>query len=173
MKVYKKGISQEVSMESTESTGHPKVTRIKKETRIYGSVLEQREFGLGKFLKKSFWQTFRPRHVLRRLGYGAAGLIMGGPLGYYAGRFLANRKAWDQETERYGHSFDDDDQQEFSDTRENASEDLIKRAKTSGVVQKVGDSWRIVSVKKGKLWDAHYGSREKAEAALRAYQANR
>lgn len=59
------------------------------------------------------------------------------------------------------------------DTREDASPEILEKAKTSGVVQKIGDSWRIVAIKKKKLWDAHYGSREKAEAALRAYQANK
>lgn len=59
------------------------------------------------------------------------------------------------------------------DNREDASPELIEKAKESGVVQKVGDSWRIVSIKKKKLWDAHYDSEEKANAALRAYQANK
>lgn len=59
------------------------------------------------------------------------------------------------------------------DTREDASKELIKKAKKSGVIQKVGDSWRIVSIKKGKLWNAHYTSEEKAKAALRGYQATK
>lgn len=61
----------------------------------------------------------------------------------------------------------------FSDNREDASPELIEKAKSSGVIQKVGDSWRIISIKKRKLWDAHYNSRENAEAALRGYQANK
>jgi hypothetical protein len=55
------------------------------------------------------------------------------------------------------------------DDREDASPELLEKAKTDGVVQKVGDSWRIVAIKKKKLWDAHYTSKEKAQAALAAY----
>jgi hypothetical protein len=40
------------------------------------------------------------------------------------------------------------------DNREDASPELLEKAKTDGVVQKVGDSWRIVAIKKRKLWDA-------------------
>lgn len=61
----------------------------------------------------------------------------------------------------------------FSDTRENASPELIEKAKTSGVIQKVNGEWRIVAIKKKKLWNAHYKSKENAEAALRGYQANK
>lgn len=59
------------------------------------------------------------------------------------------------------------------DNREDASPELLEKAKESGVVQKVGDSWRIISIKKKKLWDAHYDSKSKADNALRAYQANK
>lgn len=60
-----------------------------------------------------------------------------------------------------------------TDNREDASPELLEKAKESGVVQKVGDSWRIISIKKKKLWDAHYDSKSKADDALRAYQANK
>lgn len=59
------------------------------------------------------------------------------------------------------------------DDREDASPELIEKAKKSGVIQKVGDDWRIIAVKKKKLWDAHYQSKEKAEKALAAYHANK
>lgn len=59
------------------------------------------------------------------------------------------------------------------DNREDASPELIEKAKKEGVIQKVNGDWRIVSIKKGKLWNAHYDSKAKAEASLRAYQANK
>ena len=59
------------------------------------------------------------------------------------------------------------------DTREDASPELLRKAKESGVIQKVGDSWRIISIKKGKLWNAHYKSKSSAEAGLRGYQASK
>lgn len=59
------------------------------------------------------------------------------------------------------------------DNREDASPELIEKAKESGVVQKIGDSWRIVSIKKKKIWDAHYDSKSKADDALKAYYANK
>ena len=46
-------------------------------------------------------------------------------------------------------------------------------AKKEGVVQKVNDSWKIISIKKGKFLNADYSSKSKAEASLRAYQANK
>lgn len=39
----------------------------------------------------------------------------------------------------------------------------------SGCVKKVGDSWRIISNKTGKLWDAHYKTKEDADKALAAF----
>ena len=59
------------------------------------------------------------------------------------------------------------------DNREVASPELLEKAKKEGVVQKVGNSWRIVAIKKARLWDAHYTSKEKAQAALRGYQAQK
>ena len=46
-----------------------------------------------------------------------------------------------------------------------------KSAGKSGCVTHEGGSWRVISNKTGKLWDAHYDSRSDAEAALRAYHA--
>lgn len=40
------------------------------------------------------------------------------------------------------------------------------------VIRKDGDCWRIVSNKSGKFWPQKYGTKEDAEAALAAYQAN-
>lgn len=59
------------------------------------------------------------------------------------------------------------------DNREDAPKEVIEKAKTSGVVQKVNGEWRIVSIKKRKLWDPIYSSKSKAQAALRGYQANK
>lgn len=41
----------------------------------------------------------------------------------------------------------------------------------SGCIKKVGSSYRVVSNKTGKLWPAHYKSRESAKKALAAYHA--
>ena len=43
----------------------------------------------------------------------------------------------------------------------------------SGCIKKLGDKWRIISNKTGKLWPAHYETKENAEAALDAYHANK
>lgn len=61
----------------------------------------------------------------------------------------------------------------FSDNRENATVSILKKAKSSGVIQKVNGSWRIVSIKKKKLWTPKYKTKSKAQAALRGYQANK
>lgn len=39
----------------------------------------------------------------------------------------------------------------------------------SGCIKKVGDSYRVVSNKTGKLWPSHYKTRESARKALAAY----
>ena len=44
---------------------------------------------------------------------------------------------------------------------------------TSGCIKKLGDKWRIISNKTGKLWPAHYETKQNAEAALDAYHANK
>lgn len=58
------------------------------------------------------------------------------------------------------------------DNREVASPEILEKAKTEGVVQKVDGEWRIVAIKKKRLWSAHYKSKESAENALKAYHAN-
>lgn len=58
------------------------------------------------------------------------------------------------------------------DNREDASPEVLKKAKEDGVIQYINGEWRIVSIKKKKLWDSHYDTREDAEKALRAYHAN-
>lgn len=147
------------------------------------SRLSQKEYGLGKFIKKVLWTAFRPKNIGRRIGYGLTGALIGGPIGYLVGRVIAGGKNWADANDKFGHSFADSPdsadqtqsyyQQEFSDDREDANPELIEKAKTSGVIQKVGNYWRIVSIKKGKLWNAKYQTREKAAAALRGYQANK
>ena len=54
------------------------------------------------------------------------------------------------------------------------SREDMKKAETDGVVQKhpSGD-WGIISKRKGLWWSTTYDSREKAEAALRAYHAGK
>lgn len=63
---------------------------------------------------------------------------------------------------------------EFSDS--NPPEDSqarIKWAKENGVIYKGKDGWHIISLRTGKDWNAKYDTKEKAEAGLRAYQANK
>jgi len=43
----------------------------------------------------------------------------------------------------------------------------------SGCVKKVGNKWRVISNKYGKLWPAHYDSKEDAENALKAYHVHK
>lgn len=60
------------------------------------------------------------------------------------------------------------------DNREDVPESILEEAKESGVVQKDSEGkWRIISLQAKKYWTPKYQSKEKAEAALRAYQANR
>ena len=41
-----------------------------------------------------------------------------------------------------------------------------------GCIKKVGNKWRIVSNKTGKLWPQEYDSHESASNALKAYHAH-
>ena len=59
------------------------------------------------------------------------------------------------------------------DNREDVPAELLKKAEKDGVIQEYDGSWRIISLKAKKFWDAHYKSRESASEALRAYQANK
>jgi len=54
-----------------------------------------------------------------------------------------------------------------------SEEELLTEAKKGNTknIKKVGDDWRIVSAKTGKLWPQKYDSKEKAVEALRAYHA--
>jgi len=47
-------------------------------------------------------------------------------------------------------------------------EDVVKGSN----IKKVGDDWRVLSGKTGKMWKAKYDTKEDAEAALRGYFAN-
>ena len=49
-----------------------------------------------------------------------------------------------------------------------ANEDVVKGSN----IKKVGDDWRVLSGKTGKMWKQKYDSKEDAEAALRGYFAN-
>ena len=50
----------------------------------------------------------------------------------------------------------------------NMKEDVVKGSN----IKKVGDDWRILSGKTGKMWKAKYDTKEDAEAALRGYFAS-
>lgn len=58
--------------------------------------------------------------------------------------------------------------------REKVPADIMEKAREDGVIQKDHNGeWRIISMKKGTFWRAHYKSRENASMALRGYQANK
>ena len=43
----------------------------------------------------------------------------------------------------------------------------------SGCVKKVGDKWRVISNKTGKLWPAKYDSEQSAKDAISAYHVHK
>ena len=47
------------------------------------------------------------------------------------------------------------------------NEDVVKGSN----IKKVGDDWRVISGKTGKLWPQKYDSKEDAEEAIKAYHA--
>lgn len=58
--------------------------------------------------------------------------------------------------------------------REKVPADILEESWKSGVIQKDSKGqWRIISRQKGEYWSQIYSSKEKAENALRAYQASR
>ena len=60
--------------------------------------------------------------------------------------------------------------------REVVPADIAKKGREEGVVQQDKDgNWRIISYRTNPptFWTTHYETKEKAEAALRAYQANK
>ncbi len=60
--------------------------------------------------------------------------------------------------------------------RELAPKSIVKRVENGeGVIYQINGSWRIVSMKTNppSLWPSKFSSREKTEAALRGYQANK
>lgn len=61
--------------------------------------------------------------------------------------------------------------------RQKVSKELLKEIKEgkSGVIQSdpSGNGWRIVSVKDGEYWNAHYKTKASAEKGLAAYHANK
>jgi hypothetical protein len=145
--------------------------------RLYS--LSERTYGKKwNWVKRVFKSSIRPKYIWRNFKSRIAGSVLGGltagaagaAIGGLAGGLIASKKSWEEEKAREQQV----DQYEFSkvDNREDASPELLEKAKTDGVVQKVGDSWRIVAIKKRKLWDAHYASKEKAQAALAAYHCH-
>ena len=147
--------------------------------RIPRTYLSERTYGRKwNWVKRVFKTSLRPKYLWRNFRGRLAGSVLGGlaggavgaTIGGLAGGLIASRKSWEEEKAREQQA----GQYEFSkvDDREDASPELLEKAKTDGVVQKVGDSWRIVAIKKRKLWDAHYASKEKAQAALAAYHCH-
>lgn len=62
----------------------------------------------------------------------------------------------------------------FNETREKVPSSKLQESWHSGVIQKDSNGdWRIINRQKGVYWNAHYDSREKAEAALRGYHSNK
>lgn len=147
--------------------------------RLYS--LSERTYGKKwNWVKRVFKTSLRPKYIWRNFKSRLAGSVLGGltagaagaAIGGLAGGLIASRRSWNEEKAREQQA--QLQQAEFSkpDNREDASPELLEKAKTDGVVQKVGDSWRIVAIKKRKLWDAHYASKEKAQAALAAYHCH-
>ena len=50
----------------------------------------------------------------------------------------------------------------------NMKEDVVKGSN----IKKVGDDWRVLSGKTGKMWKAKYDTKEDAESALKGYFAS-
>ena len=49
----------------------------------------------------------------------------------------------------------------------------ITEKEEKGVIRKVGNKWRILKKNRKDYWDAEYDTKADAEAALRAYWANK
>ena len=49
----------------------------------------------------------------------------------------------------------------------------IQKVLNEKCTRKVGNDWRVISGKTGKLWPQKYKSEEKAKSALRAYHFSR
>lgn len=95
---------------------------------------------------------------------------------------ILRRKPHTVSGKKYKHSIGNngEDIQEWSSfeekkfTRLPVSPEDLKKAEKDGVVQKRPDGgWGIIAIKKKLWWDSTYSSKEKAEAALRAYHAQR
>ncbi len=51
--------------------------------------------------------------------------------------------------------------------------EMTEAEKEDSVIVKVGNKWRILKKNRKDYWDAEYDTKEKAQAALRAYWANK
>lgn len=59
-------------------------------------------------------------------------------------------------------------------SQEKCPEDILEKAKEDGVIQKDHEgNWRIVSLKKGTLWNSHYKTKESAMKSLAAYHIHK
>lgn len=58
--------------------------------------------------------------------------------------------------------------------REKVPDDIMEKVEKSGVVQQDREGrWRIINKKKREFWNQIYSSKERGQAALAAYHANR
>ena len=58
--------------------------------------------------------------------------------------------------------------------REKVPDDILEKAKRSGVVQQDREgNWRVISLKSGSYWPARYSSEAKAKSALAGYHASK
>lgn len=66
------------------------------------------------------------------------------------------------------------EEKKFSDAREPVPEDILEKAKKSGVVQKDKDgNWRIINIDGKVFWRAKYSSKEAAERVLQSYHSGK
>ena len=63
------------------------------------------------------------------------------------------------------------EEKKFSDAREPVPEDILEKAKKSGVVQKDKDgNWRIINIDGKVFWRAKFSSKEAGQRALQSYK---
>lgn len=89
--------------------------------------------------------------------------IKGAKVGRDIGRFLADERSGELRDREMDDMIDNRPDSPF-----NA---CAKDEGGSGCIQEMGGAWRVISNKTDKPWPAKYGSKSKAEAALRGYHA--
>jgi len=99
----------------------------------------------------------------RDIGRSLAFDIKGAKVGRDIGRSLADERSG----ELRGREMDD-----MMDNRPDSPFNACAKDEGgSGCIQEMGGAWRVISNKTDKPWPAKYGSKSKAEAALRGYHA--